>query len=105
MWKPMPCGSDHGSTRARTRSSWYGVRLTTITTMAIPAAASAPRWNRLAPAMKNMVTAVNPMTALVPRSGSRRMRNSTGTKITRNATVPLQNFRTPAPRRANQWAR
>ncbi len=60
---------------------------------------------RFAPARKNSVNAVNASTDEVPRSGSSRTRTTTGTVITRNGAVPVQNPRTVLPRLANQWAR
>ena len=98
VWKPVPGGSLHGSMNARMRSSWYGwLAMTDADPAERRPAEGAPRWTRFAPAMKNIVTAVSPMTALVPRSGSRSDEaRRPGTMMTRNVTVPHQNSRTAA---------
>ncbi len=59
----------------------------------------------LAPATKNIVTAVAATTIVVPRSGSRKIRMMTGAAMTRNGMVPFQNEPTRVPRPASQWAR
>ena len=105
VWKPFPAGSLQGSMNAWTRSSWYGCVAITAMTDTNPAAPIARRCRRLAPATKNIVNAVRPMTEAVPRSGSRRMSATIGTVMTRNVSVPRQKPWTEAPRRASQWAR
>ncbi|MDF2735844.1 MAG: hypothetical protein K0S97_2468 [Chloroflexota bacterium] len=65
----------------------------------------AARWNRFAPATKNIVKPVRAMTVVVPRSGSLNTSASTGATTIRKGTVPLQKPPTFVPRFANQWAR
>ena len=104
MWKPVPRGSDQGSSQVRIRVSWYARRptATTATRAANPIAA---RWTRLPPATKNIVSPVRPMTIVVPRSGSLKTRATIGARMMRNGIVPDQNPLTRVPRFANQWAR
>ena len=70
-----------------------------------PPAAITARWNRFAPATKNIVNAVSVMTLVVPRSGSLKTSAMTGATMIRNGTVPPQKPRIRPPRLANQWAR
>jgi len=58
-----------------------------------------------APATKNIVNAVTAMTVVVPRSGSRKTRATTGTVMRRNGIVPARRLPIRVPREAIQWAR
>ena len=104
VWKPFPSGSSHGFCQTRMRSVWYDCRPTISIAISPPAAITA-RWNRFAPATKNIVNAVSVMTPVVPRSGSLKTRAMTGATMIRNGIVPPQKPRMPPPRLANQWAR